>query len=241
MIKINLIKKKKDKRKRPGRFSVFKRARNERLLPRDIPRLFPPRKVKTQEEKEQLELDKVKFKETYLENICRIGRVKKTTKKYLKIMAATEKIIDALLVGAPFDPSFLAHYAGIKPSELREWIALGHTKPKSIYGAVLAQLQQAVSMCTVNDLKTIDQAAKGGEWEAAQARLKLLGFGKNEDKNRQPITVQIMNYHDQGQTISSQGKIISNQSMLESDQALLESDRPLVEPDRPLVEPGIKP
>ena len=175
--------------------------------------LFPRKTITpyTLEEKQHLQ--------TSVTSILNKGRVvTRPTKKFQELAAATEKIIDCLTHGAPMDLNFLGAYSGVSPAKLREWMALGHSKPRSAYGAFLRLIQEAVVKCDVNDLKTMSNAAGRGEWEASAARLKMRGFGQS-DKNIAPVEVKIINYTDKPAeiTVSAQPLLenVSNNEMLD--------------------------
>jgi hypothetical protein len=74
-------------------------------------------------------------------------------------------------------------------------LALGHARPRSIYGAFLSLIQAAIAKCDVQDLQVVSKAAAGGEWKAAVERLKMRGFGNQADPEKKPINVKIVNYN----------------------------------------------
>jgi hypothetical protein len=122
-----------------------------------------------------------------------LGRMRQDTKRFAKIETVTQKLVEALEVGASLD--IAAAYAGIKPAEFREWLALGHTRPRSVYAAFLTLIQEAIAKCDVTDLEVVTDAAKAGEWKAAIERLKLRGFGAKTEMEKKPVEVKIVNFN----------------------------------------------
>jgi hypothetical protein len=121
------------------------------------------------------------------------GRMRQDTKRLAKIESVTQKLVEALELGASLD--IAAAYAGIRPAEFREWLALGHSRPRSIYAAFLTIIQEAVAKCDVKDLRVVSKAADAGAWKAAIERLKLRGFGNQSAPEKKPVQVKIVNYN----------------------------------------------
>jgi len=119
--------------------------------------------------------------------------MRKDTKRLLEIEKATEKLVESLRLGASLETA--AAYAGIRPAEFREWLALGHTRPRSVYAAFLTLIQEAMAQCEVSDLKVLSDAAKAGEWKAAEARLKLRNYGQSQAPEKKPVNVKVINYN----------------------------------------------
>jgi hypothetical protein len=119
--------------------------------------------------------------------------MRQDTKRLVKIQAATEKLVESLQFGASLETA--AAYAGIRPAELREWLALGHTRPRSVYGAFLTLIQEAMAHCEVTDLKTLSKAAESGEWKAAEARLRLRSYGQSQAPDKKPVNVKVVNFN----------------------------------------------
>ena len=130
---------------------------------------------------------------TYYQKSHRQGRMRQDTKRLAKIESVTKQLVEALELGASLD--IAAAYAGIRPAEFREWLSLGHTRPRSLYGAFLGIIQSAIAKCDISDLKVVSEAAAGGEWKAALERLKLRGFGNQSSPEKKPVQVKIVNYN----------------------------------------------
>ncbi len=121
------------------------------------------------------------------------SRMRKDTKRLVKIESVTKALVEALELGASLD--IAASYAGIRPSEFREWLAQGHARPRSIYGAFLSLIQEAIAKCDIKDLKVVSDAATAGEWKAAIERLKLRGYGQQSSPDKKPVNVKIVNFN----------------------------------------------
>lgn len=136
--------------------------------------------------------EKALFQSTVKDRLFSKTKVKQHTKKYQQMAEVLEKMCEALLVGSSIEMA--ASYAGVQSKILKEWLAKGHAKPKTAYGAFLRLLQEAVAMCDISDLKTLDKASRSGDWEAAIARLKLRSFGTKEASEKAPVEIKIIQY-----------------------------------------------
>jgi hypothetical protein len=119
--------------------------------------------------------------------------MRQDTKRLAKIESVTKQLVEALELGASVDTA--AAYGGIKPTEFREWLALGHTRPRSVYAAFLGIIQTAIAKCDIQDLQVVSKAASAGEWKASIERLKLRGFGNQALTEKKPVQVKIVNYN----------------------------------------------
>jgi hypothetical protein len=169
-----------------------KHAKQERVTEQDVPHLFRWLQKGTEQLPARATWDEVKQS---IPLILRTGhnKMRQDTKKLAKIESVTKQLVEALELGASVDTA--AAYAGIKPTEFREWLALGHTRPRSIYAAFLGLIQAAIAKCDIQDLRVITKAADGGEWKAAIERLKLRGFGNQALTEKKPVQVKIVNYN----------------------------------------------
>ncbi len=170
---------------------ALKRARKDQILPEDIPHLFRWLQEGTEHTPARAWED---LKQS-IHTVLKTGhqRMRQDTKRLARIENATKQLVEALELGASLD--IAASYAGIRPVEFREWLSLGHTRPRSIYGAFLALIQAAIAKCDVQDLKVVTKAAESGEWKAAIERLKLRGFGNQAAPEKKPVNVKIINYN----------------------------------------------
>ena len=183
-----------------GRFHVRrarKRALNDQLTPEDVPFIFPWTKNPTPKPEfggwEGFQAQIGPRLRTEHHTGKTLGRMRKDTKRLLEIEKATEKLVESLRLGASLETA--AAYAGIRPAEFREWLALGHTRPRSVYAAFLTLIQEAMAQCEVSDLKVLSDAAKAGEWKAAEARLKLRNYGQSQAPEKKPVNVKVINYN----------------------------------------------
>jgi hypothetical protein len=174
--------------------TALKHARKDQVLPKDVPHLFrwlQSPKVETEQPPARTWED---LKQS-IALVLRTGhnKMRQDTKRLAKIEGVTKQLVEALELGASLD--IAAAYAGIRPVEFREWLALGHTRPRSIYGAFLSLIQAAIAKCDVQDLQVVTKAAQGGEWKAAIERLKMRGFGNQTAIEKKPVNVKIVNYN----------------------------------------------
>jgi hypothetical protein len=174
---------------RSAHVRALNRARKERLIPADTPRLF-----RWLQEPKTPQPSWDEFKQS-IHTVLKTGqnRMRQDTKRLAKIESVTKQLVEALELGASLD--IAAAYSGIRPVEFREWLALGHARPRSIYGAFLSLIQAAIAKCDVADLKVITKAADAGEWKAAVERLKMRGFGNQTAPDKKPVNVKIVNYN----------------------------------------------
>lgn len=191
-------------------------AKKDQVTPQDVPQLFrwlgeggptalgphgePTTPQFTWEELKQSIHQRLKTKQWS----ARLMR--QDTKRLAKIESVTQKLVEALELGATLD--IAAAYAGIKPVEFREWLALGHARPRSIYAAFLTLIQEAVAKCDVADLQVVSKAAASGEWKASIERLKLRGYGAQSAPEKKPINVKIVNYNFNQPALKQTAQII---------------------------------
>jgi len=179
--------------KRAPQERARKHAKKDQVTEQDIPRLFrwlqEPGALKAPSTETWGELKQS------IPLILRTGhqRMRQDTKRLAKIESVTKQLVEALELGASVDTA--AAYAGIKPTEFREWLSLGHTRPRSIYAAFLGIIQAAIAKCDIQDLQVISKAASAGEWKASIERLKLRGFGNQALTEKKPVQVKIVNYN----------------------------------------------
>ena len=183
---------------RPQHRTALKHARKDQVTPQDVPHLFrwlrspgPSGDQGTEQPPARTWGD---LKQS-IAPVLRTGhnRMRQDTKRLAKIEEVTKQLVEALELGASLD--IAAAYAGIRPVEFREWLGLGHTRPRSIYGAFLSLIQAAVAKCDIQDLQVVTKAAQGGEWKAAIERLKMRGFGNQTAPDKKPVNVKIVNYN----------------------------------------------
>jgi hypothetical protein len=193
---------------RSAHVRALNRARKERLIPADIPRLFRwlqqptpgsaggsgPDDQHSPSGEQPAVQSWGEFKESiHLRLKTGQNRMRQDTKRLAKIESVTKSLVEALELGASLD--IAAAYSGIRPVEFREWLALGHSRPRSIYGAFLSLIQAAIAKCDVQDLQVVSKAAAGGEWKASVERLKMRGFGNQTAPDKKPVNVKIVNYN----------------------------------------------
>jgi len=176
---------------RSARLTAQRHAKQDHVTEHDVPQLF---RWIGQEKPATQQPAWDEFKQS-ISLILRDGprRMRQDTKRLVKIEAVTKQLVEALELGASVDTA--AAYAGIKPTEFREWLSLGHTRPRSIYAAFLGIIQAAIAKCDIQDLQVISKAASEGEWKASIERLKLRGFGNQALTEKKPVQVKIVNYN----------------------------------------------
>jgi len=138
--------------------------------------------------------------------------MRRRTDSFLEIEKVTKEIVEALEAGGTLDMA--AAYAGIKSKDFNYWLQQGHDKPRSVYAAFLKIIQQAVARCDIGDLQKL---GKADDWRAAEARLKLRGFGKqSQDENnpkQTPITVNIQKFTVEGSLPPPKVKLLSQEEI----------------------------
>jgi hypothetical protein len=171
--------------------TALKHARKDKVLPKDVPHLFRWLQEGTENTPARTWED---LKQS-IHTVLKTGhnRMRQDTKRLAKIESVTKQLVEALELGASLD--IAAAYSGIRPVEFREWLALGHARPRSIYGAFLSLIQAAIAKCDVQDLRVVTKAAEAGEWKAAIERLKMRGFGNQTAPDKKPVNVKIVNYN----------------------------------------------
>jgi len=139
--------------------------------------------------------------------------VRKRTEGFQEIEKATNLIVEALEAGGTIDMA--AAYAGLRPKDLQYWLQLGYAKPKSVYAVFLKLIQQAIAKCDITDLGRLGSASQM-DWRAAEARLKLRGFGKSsasDAENQKSITVNIQNFNVEGSLPAPKVKLLSQEEI----------------------------